>query len=201
MKVTFESEDGVKVVRNIRPSWNVVLSDAQSVIESFKKTKGIDVEDLKNVIASVISHTIDEEFVVSVLDELTDKFREVNRRVYYWSRQPGAWVDPKTGERTSTEQKFTGTVREWYETLTTTIVDATNDATREKRRDPTLNVSLRAGEVAMPIIESLRLYDSYTNTLRPFYDVSSDDRVEPNVILLGDFAKVVIIDYKVDVVE
>lgn len=201
MKVTFEAEGGVKVVRNIRPSWNVVLSDAQSVIESFKKTKGIDVEDLKSVIASVISHTIDEEFVVSVLDELTDKFREVNRRVYYWSRQPGAWVDQKTGERTSTEQKFTGTVREWYETLTTTIVDATNDATREKRRDPTLNVSLRAGEVAMPIIESLRLYDSYTNTLRPFYDVSSDDRVEPNVIVLGDFAKVVVIDFKMDVVE
>lgn len=55
---------------------------------------------------------------------------------YHWSRAPGCFVDKETGEVKILNvpadigptwlSDFTGTVREWYDTLTETIVDASN---------------------------------------------------------------------------
>ena len=50
---------------------------------------------------------------------------------YYWSRIPGKFVNSRTGQayRSPNQQgpKFTGTVREWYETLIETIRDVANE--------------------------------------------------------------------------
>jgi len=43
----------------------------------------------------------------------------------YWSRKPGNFVNKLTGEdfKDGDHYAFTGTVREWYETLTETVID------------------------------------------------------------------------------
>ncbi len=51
---------------------------------------------------------------------------------FYWSAKQGCFLNKKTGVPANLENfKFTGTVREWYETLTETIVDAANELHRE----------------------------------------------------------------------
>lgn len=37
--------------------------------------------------------------------------------VRYWSRRPGHFIDPQTGHPTGAFLSFSGTVREWYDTL------------------------------------------------------------------------------------
>ena len=50
----------------------------------------------------------------------------------YWSRTPGKFVNKKTGEDVNFDNGyvFNGTVREWYETLVETIIDACNTVHR-----------------------------------------------------------------------
>lgn len=50
----------------------------------------------------------------------------------YWSRRPGKFVRKLTGEEV-TGASFTGSVREWYETLVETIIDANNMAELGKK--------------------------------------------------------------------
>lgn len=58
---------------------------------------------------------------------------------FYWNRKPGVFVNKKTGEKfqiTLIEggvrgPAFTGTVREWYETLVETIIDVRNHLHRD----------------------------------------------------------------------
>jgi hypothetical protein len=53
---------------------------------------------------------------------------------FYWSRLPGKFVNKTIcetfmlAEGLNAESKFTGTVREWYETLVETCIDAHNTA-------------------------------------------------------------------------
>jgi hypothetical protein len=46
---------------------------------------------------------------------------------YFWSRKPGSFVMKKTGEQFSIQPIWTGTVREWYETLIETSIDVFNE--------------------------------------------------------------------------
>lgn len=64
----------------------------------------------------------------------------MSEKTYYWSRVPGKFVNKNTGEAvllTLTEggkpvgPAFTGSVREWYETLVETLIDMRNHLHRE----------------------------------------------------------------------
>jgi hypothetical protein len=54
------------------------------------------------------------------------------KKKYYWSRSPGKFVNKLTGQSVNLSSSlsigpaFTGTVREWYETLVETIIDIYN---------------------------------------------------------------------------
>lgn len=54
------------------------------------------------------------------------------KKKYYWSRSPGKFVNKLTGQSVNLSSNlsigpaFTGTVREWYETLVETIIDIYN---------------------------------------------------------------------------
>lgn len=52
-------------------------------------------------------------------------------KTLYWSRVPGHFLNKNTGEpysfAGSNGPKFTGTVREWYETLVETMIDLRNE--------------------------------------------------------------------------
>ena len=64
---------------------------------------------------------------------------------YYWSRAPGKFVNKKTGKEfgnvssvvSNAGPMFNGTVREWYETLVETIIDASNVSQKSKGVPPT----------------------------------------------------------------
>lgn len=52
---------------------------------------------------------------------------EAEKNKMYWSRKPGNFVNKLTGKVVETgDYSFTGTVREWYETLTETCIDVGN---------------------------------------------------------------------------
>ena len=55
---------------------------------------------------------------------------------YYWSRVPGDFVNKETGATPTlaATAAFTGTVREWYETLVETIIDVGNTIHRKTLR-------------------------------------------------------------------
>ena len=50
---------------------------------------------------------------------------------FHWSRVPGKFVNKRTGEVFPGDLSFTGTVREWYETLVETIVDVASSLERD----------------------------------------------------------------------
>jgi hypothetical protein len=76
---------------------------------------------------------------------------------FYWSRSPGKFVNKLTGKPVnltsglSIGPSFTGTVREWYETLVETIIDVYNNVP-----EPTNNIYV--GPNVATILESSMLF-------------------------------------------
>ena len=106
--------------RKLRARWSPEM--AQDLTAFYT----IDVEaELTNVLSEMITLDIDRE----ILNDLLTQAQAAN---YFWSRAPGRFVNKYTGTevaRTNTVYpgpQFTGTVREWYETLIETITDAAN---------------------------------------------------------------------------
>jgi hypothetical protein len=57
---------------------------------------------------------------------LNDMLRGATGANLYWSKRPGNFLNAYTGD-TKAGASFTGTVREWYETLVETIIMASNE--------------------------------------------------------------------------
>ena len=81
---------------------------------------------------------------------------------YYWSRSPGKFVNKESGaeqklaDSLSAGPRFTGTVREWYETLVETIIDVANQIQRKTLRG-SANFVVTSPEVST-IFEASLLY-------------------------------------------
>lgn len=106
--------------RKLRARWSPEMAQDLTAFYS------IDVEaELTNILSEMITLDIDRE----ILNDLLTQAQAAN---YFWSRAPGRFVNKYTGSevaRTNTVYpgpQFTGTVREWYETLIETITDAAN---------------------------------------------------------------------------
>lgn len=82
--------------------------------------------ELTKILSEQITLEVDREI-------LSDLLREAAGANLFWSRAPGKFVNKRTGrtvELTSalaTGPQFTGSVREWYQTLVETIIDAANE--------------------------------------------------------------------------
>ena len=85
----------------------------------------------------------------------------------YWSRRPGKFVDYTTGEEV-TGATFSGTVREWYETLVETVIGIWYG----KNVWPTKIV---AGQIANTILECSVLH--VTNPDGTFALINGDARI------------------------
>jgi len=111
----------------------------------------------------------------------------------FWSRKPGNFVNKRTGEEVrlafGTGPAFTGTVREWYETLVETIIDCGNQMWRELQEAPT---TVYVGSDVKCILESSVLFkpnfknignmaDSSIGTLSNRFDIYEDESLT-NVI-------------------
>lgn len=114
----------------------------------------------------------------------------------YWSRIPGNFVYKLSGKKVTVVSnlgpRFTGTVREWYECLVETMIDAANT-----ERLPHKNVRVSVShDVYMILCASIlfKLGDKEgEGTLSNRFSVKVRPKCE-NVIFIGDTAKVVVLD-------
>tara|TARA_A100001011_G_scaffold383662_1_gene455174 strand:- start:14 stop:1930 length:1917 start_codon:yes stop_codon:yes gene_type:complete len=136
--------------RKLRARWSPELAQDLNAYHS------LDAEvELTQILSEQIALEIDRE----ILNDLLVEARGAN---YYWSRMPGKFVNKKNGSSQelastlATGPQFTGTVREWYETLVETIIDVANEIHRKTLRG-SANFLVCSPEVAT-IFEASVLY-------------------------------------------
>ena len=136
--------------RKLKAKWSPELAQDLNAYHS------LDAEvELTQILSEQIALELDREI-------LNDLLTQANGANLYWSRSPGKFVHKETGAiqtRLSSLHPgpaFTGTVREWYETLTETIIDAANQIHRKTLRG-SANFIVVGPDVAT-ILESSILY-------------------------------------------
>jgi len=136
--------------RKLRARWSPELAQDLNAYHS------LDAEvELTQILSEQIALEIDRE----ILNDLLTQARGAN---YYWSRMPGKFVKKASGtevklaDSLAAGPRFTGTVREWYETLVETIIDVANEIHRKTLRG-SANFIVVSPEVAT-IFEASVLY-------------------------------------------
>ncbi len=114
--------------RKLRARWSPELAQDLNAYHS------LDAEvELTQILSEQIALEIDREI-------LNDLLTEAVGANYYWSRAPGKFVNKENGNvqdlasTLATGPQFTGTVREWYETLVETVIDVANSIHRKTLR-------------------------------------------------------------------
>jgi hypothetical protein len=160
--IKIESLPVTAQTRKLRARWSPELAQDLNAYHS------MDAEvELTQILSEQIALEIDRE----ILNDLLTQARGAN---FFWSRAPGKFVNKRTGEeiqRASTLNPgpaFTGTVREWYETLTETIIDVANEIHRKTLRG-SANFIVVSPDVAT-VLEASVLY-------RPSYSLDGDGQV------------------------
>jgi hypothetical protein len=136
--------------RKLRARWSPELAQDLNAYHS------LDAEvELTQILSEQIALEIDRE----ILNDLLTEARGAN---FYWSRAPGKFLNKETGieqklaDSLAAGPRFTGTVREWYETLVETIIDVANQIHRKTLRG-SANFVVCSPEVAT-IFEASVLY-------------------------------------------
>jgi len=136
--------------RKLRARWSPELAQDLNAYHS------LDAEvELTQILSEQIALEIDRE----ILNDLLVEAKGAN---FFWSRAPGRFVNKRTGaiqelaSSLSMSPTFTGTVREWYETLVETIIDVANEIHRKTLRG-SANFIVVSPEVAT-IFEASVLY-------------------------------------------
>ncbi len=126
--IKIEQISVVATTRKLRAKWSPELAQDLNAFHS------LDAEvELTKILSEQVALDIDREV-------LNDLLMEGNAANYYWSRAPGKFVNKRTGAEVqlqstlSTGPNFTGTVREWYETLVETICDVANEIHKKTLR-------------------------------------------------------------------
>jgi hypothetical protein len=129
--IKVESVAVVAETRKLRARWSPELAQDLNAYHS------LDAEvELTQILSEQIALELDREI-------LNDLLTQAGAANYYWSRSPGKFVSKKTGAEAGRSTinsnaapgpNFTGTVREWYETLIETIIDVANEIHRKTLR-------------------------------------------------------------------
>ena len=148
--------------RRLRARWTPELA------QDLNAYHNLDAEvELTQILSEQIALEIDRE----ILNDLLVEAKGAN---FFWSRSPGRFVDKRNGSEISRTTSltpgpaFTGTVREWYETLIETIVDAANEIYRKTLRG-SANFVVTSPQVCT-ILEASALH-------RPDYKVDASGQV------------------------
>jgi hypothetical protein len=160
--IKIESISITATTRKLRARWSPELAQDLNAYHS------MDAEvELTSILSEQIALEIDREI-------LNDLVTEANGANMYWSRAPGKFVNKLTGSpivlntSLSIGPQFTGTVREWYETLTETIIDCANTIHRKTLRG-SANFMVTSPDVST-ILESSILY-------KPKYSIDGEGQV------------------------
>ena len=126
--IKVESIAVVAETRKLRARWSPELAQDLNAYHS------LDAEvELTQILSEQIALELDREI-------LNDLLTQAGAANYYWSRSPGKFVNKTTGTEVlrsgnnAPGPNFTGTVREWYETLIETIIDVANEIHRKTLR-------------------------------------------------------------------
>lgn len=172
--------------RKLKAKWTPELAQDLAAYQN------LDAEvELTQVLSEQIALEIDREILADLLYSATGAN-------YYWSRKPGNFVDYTTGD-TATGASFTGTVREWYETLIETVIQAANTIHRKTLRGaanfmvtgPDVSTIIEASVLYKPVLSldpKETMYSVGTEkvgTLSQRFTVYKDPYFPRNKILLG----------------
>lgn len=148
--------------RKLRARWSPELAQDLNAYHS------MDAEvELTSILSEQVALEIDREI-------LGDLVTQANGANFFWSRAPGKFLNKQTGapvnlaSSLATGPQFTGTVREWYETLIETIIDVANTIHRKTLRG-SANFMVTGPDVAT-ILESSVLY-------KPKYTMDANGQV------------------------
>ena len=148
--------------RKLRARWSPELAQDLNAYHS------MDAEvELTQILSEQIALELDREI-------LNDLLTQASGANYYWSRAPGKFVNKTSGvavTRNSATQpgpNFTGTVREWYETMVETVIDVANEIHRKTLRG-SANFIVVSPDVAT-ILEASVLY-------KPVYSIDGSGQV------------------------
>ena len=148
--IKIESISITATTRKLRARWSPELAQDLNAYHS------MDAEvELTSILSEQIALEIDREI-------LNDLVTQANGAQMYWSRAPGKFVNKLTGQpivlntALSIGPQFTGTVREWYETLVETIIDTANTIHRKTLRG-SANFMVTSPDVST-ILEASVLY-------------------------------------------
>ena len=148
--IKIESIAVTATTRKLRARWSPELAQDLNAYHS------MDAEvELTQILSEQIALEIDREI-------LNDLLVEAAGANFFWSRAPGKFVNKRSGvaqnlaSSLATGPQFTGTVREWYETLVETIIDVANEIHRKTLRG-SANFIVVSPEVAT-IFEASVLY-------------------------------------------
>ena len=126
--IKVESVAVVAETRKLRARWSPELAQDLNAYHS------LDAEvELTQILSEQIALELDREI-------LNDLLTQAGAANYYWSRSPGKFVNKVNGSEVGRGDSlkpgpnFTGTVREWYETLIETIIDVANEIHRKTLR-------------------------------------------------------------------
>ncbi|HEU5118676.1 MAG TPA: hypothetical protein VFT74_18930 [Isosphaeraceae bacterium] len=173
--------------RKLKARWTPELAQDLAAYQN------LDAEvELTQVLSEQIALEIDREILAELL------FRATGAN-YFWSRAPGKFLD-KTNGTTATGSTFTGTVREWYETLIEVIIDVGNTIQRKTLRgaanflvtSPDVSTILEASVLYKPIFDAadtmqttMGIGTEKVGTLSQRYTVYKDPYFPRNKILVG----------------
>jgi hypothetical protein len=147
--------------RKLRARWSPELAQDLNAYHS------LDAEvELTQILSEQIALELDREI-------LNDLLTQASGANYYWSRAPGKFVNKTNGALITRATNapgpaFTGTVREWYETLVETVIDVANEIHRKTLRG-SANFIVVSPDVAT-MLEASVLY-------RPAYSVDGSGQV------------------------
>jgi hypothetical protein len=160
--IKIESIPVTAQTRKLRARWSPELAQDLNAYHS------MDAEvELTQILSEQIALEIDRE----ILGDLLAGAAGAN---FFWSRSPGKFVNKRTGAEIARSSSlnpgpaFTGIVREWYETLTETVIDVANEIHRKTLRG-SANFIVVSPDVAT-ILEASVLY-------RPSYSLDGDGQV------------------------
>jgi hypothetical protein len=159
--IKVESIAVTAVTRKLRARWSPELAQDLNAYHS------LDAEvELTQILSEQIALEIDREILNDLLTQA--------KTSRYWSRAPGNFVNRENGNAVTKASSlspgpaFTGTVREWYETLVETIIDVANEIHRLTLRG-SANFIVVSPDVAT-MLEASVLY-------RPDYTLDGDGQV------------------------
>ena len=165
--IKIESIAVVAETRKLRARWSPEMAQDLNAYHS------LDAEvELTQILSEQIAMELDREI-------LNDLLTQAGAANFYWSRSPGKFVNKQTGLEVNRSNSltpgpaFTGTVREWYETLVETIIDVANEIHRKTLRG-SANFVVVGPDVAT-IFEASVWY-------KPSYSIDGDGQVGPMVI-------------------